>query len=53
MEFKTADLSDDHRDILQVASPIFVTYGEKTSFCGEIVTVKEPFSKLVIHNIGF
>ena len=40
MEFKTADLSDDHRDILQVASPIFVTYGEKTSFCGEIVTVK-------------
>lgn len=40
MQFKTADLSDDFRETLQVASPIFVSYGAKPAFCGSIVTVK-------------
>ncbi len=40
MPFKTADLSDDHRDVLQVPEDIFISYGLKTRFRGEIVTVK-------------
>ncbi|MEX0812513.1 MAG: ribonuclease E activity regulator RraA [Chitinophagales bacterium] len=40
MQFKTADLSDEHREILQVAQPIFLSFGAKPKFCGEIVTVK-------------
>lgn len=40
MQFKTADLSDVHRETLQVASPIFLSFGAKPRFCGEIVTVK-------------
>lgn len=40
MTLKTADLSDDHRDILQVPEDMFVIYGMKTAFNGEIVTVK-------------
>lgn len=40
MSFKTADLSDDHREILQVPEDIFISYGMKPRFRGEIVTVK-------------
>lgn len=40
MGFKTADLSDEHRESLQVVSPIFLSFGAKAQFCGEIVTVK-------------
>lgn len=40
MSFKTADLSDDHRDILLVPEDMFISFGEKTRFRGEIVTVK-------------
>lgn len=40
MSFKTADLSDDHRDILLVPEDMFVSFGEKARFRGQIVTVK-------------
>ena len=40
MSFKTADLSDDHRDILLVPEDMFISFGEKARFRGEIVTVK-------------
>ncbi|MCB0503511.1 MAG: ribonuclease E activity regulator RraA [Bacteroidetes bacterium] len=40
MEFQTADLYDQHGDNLQVAEPLFKAYGNKTAFCGEIVTIK-------------
>lgn len=40
MSFKTADLSDDHRDVLKVPEDIFIIFGMKASFDGEIVTVK-------------
>lgn len=40
MEFQTADLYDDYGSDLQVATPMFQAYGGKTSFGGEIVTVK-------------
>jgi regulator of ribonuclease activity A len=40
MAFATADLYDEHGENLQVALPMFNDYGGKSSFCGEIVTVK-------------
>jgi regulator of ribonuclease activity A len=40
MSFKTADLCDDHSDVLQIAEPGFSNYGGNTHFSGEIVTVK-------------
>lgn len=40
MSFKTADLSDDHRDILLVPEDMFINFGEKARFRGEVVTVK-------------
>lgn len=40
MSFKTADLSDDHRSKLKVPQNIFISFGQKTAFAGEIVTVK-------------
>ena len=38
--FKTADLCDEHTDSVSVAQPLFQDYGKKTSFSGEISTVK-------------
>ena len=40
MTFKTADISDDHREVLQVVEDMFIFYGMKPAFAGEIVTVK-------------
>ncbi len=40
MEFQTADLYDDHGEHLQVAAPLFLNYGSKHCFGGEIVTIK-------------
>jgi len=38
--FKTTDLYDDYLEELQVAAPIFRDFGGRTSFCGQIVTLK-------------
>ncbi len=38
--FKTTDLYDDHLENLQVAAPIFRDFGGRSSFCGQIVTLK-------------
>lgn len=40
MQFKTADLCDDHEGGISVAQPIFKDYGGNISFCGKISTVK-------------
>ncbi len=40
MEFSTADLSDKYSDVVRVAEPIFKSYGAKSSFGGQIETVK-------------
>lgn len=41
MDFKTADLLDDHEDKpLQVVQPGFHNYGGRSKFAGEIVTIK-------------
>jgi regulator of ribonuclease activity A len=40
MDFQTADLSDEHTDITQVAQPLFQAYGMHKKFMGEIVTIK-------------
>lgn len=40
VDFKTADLSDVHREGVQVADDVFRSFGLKTRFCGEVVTVK-------------
>lgn len=40
MNYKTADLSDDHSDKLKVPYDMFQSYGLKTAFHGEVVTVK-------------
>ncbi|CAG0926167.1 unnamed protein product, partial [Notodromas monacha] len=36
----TADLYDAHEDSLQVATPMFQSYGAKDAFFGEIFTIK-------------
>lgn len=38
--FSTADLCDDHGDLVQVADPIFRDFGGATGFSGPITTVK-------------
>jgi len=38
--FKTTDLYDDYLEELQVAAPIFRDFGGRTSFYGQIVTMK-------------
>jgi regulator of ribonuclease activity A len=40
MNFQTADLYDLHAERLQVALPLFFSYGSKLKFSGEIVTIK-------------
>ena len=40
MSFKTADLSDEHTDRVQIVSPGLKNFGGKTGFHGPIVTVK-------------
>lgn len=38
--FQTADLYDKHGEKLLCADPIFIQFGLKRTFCGEIATVK-------------
>ncbi len=38
--FQTADLYDEYFDHLRCATPIFKSFGQKTSFWGEITTLK-------------
>lgn len=38
--FATADLYDANEGKVQVALPLFQSYGKRTSFCGQIVTLK-------------
>lgn len=40
MDFKTADLCDQYPDKLQIAEPIFSSFGGRTVFSGPIVTLK-------------
>lgn len=40
MQFKTADLYDLYDNQLQVALPVFLSYGARKKFSGKIVTVK-------------
>lgn len=40
MQFKTADLCDEHESSISVAQPLFRDYGCNTSFCGKISTIK-------------
>ncbi|TNF85965.1 MAG: ribonuclease E activity regulator RraA [Gammaproteobacteria bacterium] len=40
MSFKTADLSDEHADRVQIVSPGLRNFGGKTRFRGPVVTVK-------------
>jgi len=40
MTVLTADLCDDHADVLQVATPMFQSYGANARFAGPISTLK-------------
>jgi len=40
MQFKTADLCDDHEGKVSVAQPLFRDYGGTISFSGQIFTIK-------------
>ena len=40
MQFKTADLCDEHENSIAIAQPLFRDYGGKISFCGKISTIK-------------
>ena len=40
MTFKTADLCDDYSDNLQIATPMFQSFGGHKTFNGTIQTVK-------------
>ena len=52
MQFKTADLCDDHEDNVFVAQPLFKDYGGNISFTGQIYTIKcfEDNSLVVKHS---
>lgn len=39
-DFQTADLYDDHADVLSIVEPGYQHYGAKKRFYGQIVTVK-------------
>ena len=40
MTFSIPDLCDDFQTELQVLEPLFIEYGEKEKFSGEVVTIK-------------
>jgi len=40
MSYQTADLCDENPDLVKVADPLFKSFGKKTSFGGQIVTLK-------------
>lgn len=40
MSFVTCDLCDDHPEVVRVCEPMFASYGGRSAFGGEIVTVK-------------
>jgi regulator of ribonuclease activity A len=40
MGFQTADIWDDHGEELQVAEPLFNSYGGRSAFYGEVAVVK-------------
>lgn len=40
MNFQTADLHDEHEELVSVCLPLFRSFGLKTKFYGEIVTIK-------------
>ena len=40
MNFKTADLCDEHSDSIQIAQPGMHSYGGKARFFGPVVTIK-------------
>ena len=51
MEFKTADLCDDHIDELQILNPLYKSYGLKKSFFGQAVTVKVFEDNVLVKNM--
>lgn len=40
VNFSTPDLCDDHAGAVRILESIFNNYGQKKSFCGEVVTIK-------------
>ena len=40
MSFRTADLCDEHDDLVQVAESLFGDFGGLDRFCGPIATIK-------------
>jgi len=40
MNYVTPDLCDQHPELVRVLEPIFTNYGGRTSFGGEVVTIK-------------
>ncbi len=42
MSFTTADLCDEHSELehFQIAEPVFKSFGDTPSFCGQITTLK-------------
>jgi regulator of ribonuclease activity A len=40
MKYQTPDLCDEYTDLVRVVEPIFNSYGGKSSFGGQIVTIK-------------
>lgn len=40
MNFKTADLCDDHSDTLQISDPVFSSFGGRARFSGRVSTIK-------------
>jgi regulator of ribonuclease activity A len=40
MSISTADLTDEHRGNVQVAAPVFRTFGGRTAFGGPVVTIR-------------
>lgn len=51
MTFKTADLCDDFSDTIQVATPMFQSFGGTSRFSGSIQTVKIFEDNVLVRNM--
>jgi regulator of ribonuclease activity A len=51
MTFKTADLCDDFSDTIQVATPMFQSFGGNSRFSGSIQTVKIFEDNVLVRNM--
>lgn len=51
MQYNTSELCDFYADLIDVVDPIFCNYGGRSSFAGQVVTLKCFENSGLIHQI--